>query len=85
MSEAKFTKGKHDVSLISWMDEEYGGPYTETPEEAEANAKLYSAAPELYEALEGLISVMDTTEMSKLFRADYAKAKSALAKARGES
>lgn len=58
--------------------------YTDKKEQ-EANAHLIAAAPELYEALDGLILVMDTTEMSKLFRADYAKAKSALAKARGES
>lgn len=50
-----------------------------------ANASLFAAAPEMKEALEALISVMETTECDRLFRADYAKAKAALAKANGEA
>lgn len=44
---------------------------------------LLAAAPEMKEALEALVSVMETTECDRLFKADYAKAKAALAKATG--
>lgn len=59
-------------------------PEATTVAEDEANAHLIAAAPEMKEALEALISVMETTECDRLFRADYAKAKAALAKANGE-
>lgn len=50
-----------------------------------AERQKASAAPEMKEALEALISVMETTECDRLFRADYSKAKAALAKANGEA
>jgi hypothetical protein len=48
--------------------------------ETEANARLISAAPDLYEALEGLRRVLNGTYAD----ATIAKVDAALAKARGE-
>lgn len=86
MGEIKHTPGpwevRPDVSTIGlyWVE-----PEAETDEEDKANARLIAAAPEMKEALEALISVMETTECDRLFRADYSKAKAALAKANGEA
>lgn len=52
-----------------------------TTEQTEANARLIAAAPDLAEALDGLL---DYCEAECLVRAPLAAARAALAKARGE-
>jgi len=62
-----------------------------TWEEAEANAHLYAAAPDLAEALEEMVNVFNLPEdgsgdeeLELYFRKPVKKARAALAKAKGE-
>lgn len=48
-------------------------------EEAEANARLIAAAPEMLEALEGILAITDRDH------AAWNKARAAIAKAKGEA
>jgi len=57
----------------------------ETCVEAQANAHLIAAAPELYEALDGLIGVTDRPSAPDYVRDAIRAAHAALAKARGEA
>ena len=54
-------------------------------EEQRANARLISAAPELYEALERLIAVYQTSHSPVTRLSCWQQAGAALSKARGES
>ena len=94
MSETKFTPGpwlfssyKSGNSVIVIDGKEFDVATVNYPNR-DANAHLIAAAPELYEALEGLLA--DITEYQEINNLGgqnnhwQVKAKAALAKARGE-
>lgn len=97
MSEVKFTKGPWAIEYDN--ADEYGGNqwYNVGPakvvisyaisaterEEWDANAHLIAAAPEMYEALESALRLLNVAGLSD--RIGYAEGINALAKARGES
>jgi hypothetical protein len=58
-------------------------PLGDTPEQAEANAYLIAAAPELYEAVLDLL-MTDDGDLPSSHAVAVVRAKSVLAKARGE-
>ena len=80
ISEAPWTRGCRAVYDAD--DQPVAMCWGWTPEEAEDNAQLISAAPEILEALE---SMVDMVEMNGFLR-DYAMeiAREAIKKARGE-
>lgn len=62
-----------------------GRPYDETYDEALANARLIAAAPELYEALAGMVRQWEPAyPIENDEQAAYDAARAALSKARGE-
>lgn len=62
------------------------GMRARTPDEAAANARLISAAPDLYDALARIVaSVSSGPSGSVCQTSDFEDAKAALAKARGET
>lgn len=88
-----FTPGPWRVSLVSdgtrrrsvWTD---GGPPAHIADvtNGEANGSLISAAPDLYEALNRIVSsVARTTSEDVCQSSDFDDARAALAKARGET
>lgn len=98
MTEAKFTKGpwfiratsrsgleyeiKHSGGEIGWVND---NPSVDGSHQA--NARLIAAAPDMYEALESLIYALENApplDMMKEIVLAGDKARSALAKARGE-
>lgn len=74
-----------DGSVVAEIDGDYNQP--ETWRIMEANARLIATAPELYEALEGLvryaIAVRHTAGMGKDQSARLERAQAVLVKARG--
>ena len=70
-------------AYIAFVD---GGLVELGAEPRRANARLIAAAPELFEALDGLLSELDSTPEIDLssWGVSTAKARAALAKARGE-
>lgn len=83
-----FTKGPW-VNVGGWVDAESGGIICslsavdmKSESVSDANAHLIAAAPELYEALDELVSYM---ELNGVFISSLDSAVSALAKARGET
>ena len=90
MSESKFTPGpwlfssyKSGNSVIVIDGKEFDVATVNYPNR-DANAHLIAAAPELYEALEFLLTCKHG-EFCDHYREAERKAKAALAKARGES
>ncbi|MEQ5857268.1 hypothetical protein NFI08_16465 [Halomonas sp. EF61] len=110
MSETKFTPGPwfaHDdhpqhacyhIAPADYWHDELATIYSPGDPEADANASLIAAAPELYEALEVFGRLADQLDGDdevertpddewakfRLLASDYRKARAALAKARGE-
>ena len=95
MSEPKFTPGPWKVgpvddtrvedalgNEVAQIDGDYNHP--DTWPIMEANARLIASAPELYEALEGLIDIADRGDVRDYARDAINTAKRALTKARGE-
>lgn len=72
------------TSIVVWGREwENEGVQGESLDEANANANLIAAAPDLYEALEALVLNLEEGDFISTTRIDAAIA--ALAKARGET
>ncbi len=104
MKEAKFTPGplviKHKTNIFGIrQDVGHEGCVANTGShssnkhdcdpENEANAALFAAAPDLYEALVNLLAIQDCTEdcwciESRPVKCEACAARAALAKARGE-
>ena len=81
-----------ETYLVKWKDKStYGKAYSEHPaikanrEEAEANARLIAAAPELLEALERIIDAYDgpTVNAANAVSGQIDLAKMAIKKAKG--
>jgi hypothetical protein len=80
-----------DLSIVIWGDKhDESGVKGETHEESIANANLIAAAPDLLEALEGIITTMP--DLEEFENPDgysmlpfVAAARSAIAKAKGET
>lgn len=81
---------RNELVQVSWCgtNGSFGdaGNYKISPDEAYANARLISAAPELYRALDLCLEQMLFSEGGEplSFRAAIVEAKQALSKARGE-
>ena len=97
MSETKFTKRPWHIDYHAVSDKPYQYqlvkyPQQESPDEAEANACLMTAAPELYELAEEVLRVWnedgDNGEVQMktpiAWHRVIRRAEAALAKARGE-
>jgi hypothetical protein len=104
MSEKKWTPGPWEVGPANMVDSnavtaiarcgcafrspQYSGTDFATPAHQEANARLISAAPDLYDALEECKRVLSDLQSTQLegtrTRDAWEKARAALAKARGE-
>ena len=82
MKPSKAPWTRHEVAVHDANDRLVAMCFGGTPGEAEENAQLASAAPEILEALE---SMVDMVEMNGFIR-DYAMeiARNAIKKARGE-
>ncbi|MFT8354547.1 MAG: hypothetical protein ABF617_08075 [Gluconobacter japonicus] len=92
MSEAKFTKGpwRPGFKNIGYVQAENGAVIAKCQRltslcNLQANAHLIAAAPDLYEALDGLIGVTDRPSAPDYVRDAIRAAHAALAKARGEA
>lgn len=96
MSDTKFTPGPWFVSSANKEDYEIGiqsaigyqwhvcDVCDDMPDDHVANAHLIAAAPELYDALEGLLQNYKYNKRKGLGISPIMKAQKALAKARGE-
>lgn len=72
-------EGENDQTVVIYgLDGDDGGVRGSTKEEAEANARLIAAAPELLEALEWTARALDKEHPAAI------KARVAIAKAKGE-
>ena len=76
----------HDGYQIAWVVGSDNSGFYANESEAESNANLIAAAPDLLEALSGLISTMrkPPTGPNGWHEFDIEKAEKAIAKARGE-
>ena len=93
-SEVKWTRGPHSVSDMNEVVSSNGGDLADCwsalagidEDEAKANAYLFAAAPDLYEALDALVNVVSDLNLDPSGHTIHAvnAADIALAKARGE-